>query len=364
MGSHLISALKGLLIFAAVLCCIESIFAYGKLPDDVEDALPPEAREVVEDLEEPSSFREGLERLWDKIIAYLPGIGRSGLKNIVSILCVVAICTVCESVEVGENRQLQRCVSAAGVVAITLLSIREMTSIMSLGQQLTEELDVFSKALLPSLAAAVAAGGGVLSAGVRQTATVFFANLLISLVREILLPLTYYYIAAAAMGALLPEQNLKSLAVGMKKVISWLLTGALLLFVGYLSVSGAAASSADALSLQLTKSAISTALPVVGGIISDAAGSVLYSAGLLKNTIGVVGMLAVLASCLVPFLTMAVQYLLYKAAGFLASLFGSTQVCGYIAELGSAFGLVLGMTGSCALLLLISIASCVSVVIT
>ena len=41
---------------------------------------------------------------------------------------------------------------------------------------------------------------------------------------------------------------------------------------------------------------------------------------------------------------------------------GGERLREYMSRLGDAFGLVLGMTGSCALLLLISIASCVSVV--
>ena len=115
--------------------------------------------------------------------------------------------------------------------------------------------------------------------------------------------------------------------------------------------------------LQMTRTVISTAVPVVGGIISQASGSVLSGAGLLKNTVGVLGMLAVLATCLTPFLHLAVQYLVYKLTAFLAGTAGSGVLVELIDALGGAFGLVLGMVGSCALLLLISITSSVSVVI-
>ena len=74
-------------------------------------------------------------------------------------------------------------------------------------------------------------------------------------------------------------------------------------------------------------------------------------------------MLAVLATCLTPFLQMAVQYLLYKVTAFLAATAGNGVLVELIDALGGAFGLVLGMVGSCALLLLISITSSVSVVI-
>ena len=209
----------------------------------------------------------------------------------------------------------------------------------------------------------MAASGGIVSAGARQVATVFFADLLLSLIRNVLLPLVYFYVAAASANAMLPGDPLKRVADGIKKVVTWALTGSLVLFTSYLTMTGAASTSADALALQMTRTVISTAVPVVGGIISQASGSVVSGAGLLKNSVGIFGMLAVLATCLTPFLRMAVQYLLYKLTAFLAGTAGNGTLVELINALGSAFGLVLGMVGSCALLLLISITSSVSVVI-
>ena len=87
-------------------------------------------------------------------------------------------------------------------------------------------------------------------------------------------------------------------------------------------------------------------------------------AGLGIMLLGVALLLAVLAICLTPFITMAVQYLLYKLAAFLAGTVTQEPLADLIGALGSAFGLMLGMTGSCALALLISIISSVSVVST
>lgn len=223
---------------------------------------------------------------------------------------------------------------------------------------------MFSKALLPTLSAAVAAGGGYITAGARQVATVFFTDLLISLIRQVLLPLLYACIAAAAADAVVPGHSLQKIGQGLRKCAAWALTALMLVFTGFLSVTGAATSAADALSTQLTRTAIATAVPVVGSIISDAAGTVLAGAGMLKGAIGVFGLLAVLAICLTPFITMAVQYLLYKLAAFLAGTVTQEPLADLIDALGSAFGLMLGMTGSCALALLISIISSVSVVST
>ena len=69
-----------------------------------------------------------------------------------------------------------------------------------------------------------------------------------------------------------------------------------------------------------------------------------------------------LAVCLLPLMRLGVQYLVYKAAAFLAGILGAEQLTGLIDALGGAFGLIFGMTGACGLLLLISISSALGVV--
>ena len=184
--------------------------------------------------------------------------------------------------------------------------------------------------------------------------TVFLADLLLNLIDGLLIPLVYLYIGALAAGACLPENRLGALAEGLKKVITWALTTSLLLFTVYLSAVRVVAGAADGASVKVAKAAISGAVPVVGGIIAGA--------GMLKNTIGVFGMLAILAACAYPFLQLGVQYLLYKLSAFLAAAVGAPELCKLIDGLGGAFGLVLGMTGSCALLLLVSVLSSVAAV--
>ena len=132
-------------------------------------------------------------------------------------------------------------------------------------------------------------------------------------------------------------------------------------FVGYLTASGVVAGAADAAAVKAARLAISGAIPVVGGILSDAAETVLASAGVLRGTVGVFGMVTVLGVCLLPLLQLAVHYLAYKLVAALSCAFGGGPVCTLVDRLSSAFGLVLGMTGACCLLLLIALVSCVSV---
>lgn len=355
---------KVLFCLTLLLLCLDCAWA-AELPDSVKDAVPPEAADILPEMDTSASHEtlwQGLGDLWHSACAYVRTALETQASGAALLLGVVLLCSLAEScLAAADSPCVPRYVSVAGALAITLVAAGDFRRMMGLGVETMSQLEVFSKALLPTLSAAVAASGGIVSASVRQVATIFFVDLLLSLIRGLLLPLVYFYVAAAAADAMLPGRRLAGISRAIRKGTVWLLTGALALFTLYLTVSGAAAGSADTVTARLARSAVGV-LPVVGSILADAADSVLAGAGAVKNTVGAAGLLAVLAVCLLPLVRLGVQYLVYKAAAFLAGILGAEQLTGLIDALGGAFGLIFGMTGACGLLLLISISSALGVV--
>jgi len=351
----------------AVLLVISAVVtAWGEegVPAELFEALTPEAEaqmeQITSDAAPQNILLNGLSYIRQYLLENVFSAFRGQLAAAVMILAVVILCGI--SAQLCPGEQSAGTVTLAGALAITLLAVGGVRSMLGTGRETIDALDVFSKALLPTLAAATASSGGLISAGVQQVATVMFADFLMTLIRQVLMPVVCVYIAVAVAEALLPQHPIKRLRGGIGKAVTWALTVMLVLFTGYLTVSGSVAASSDALTLRLTRTAIGTAVPVVGGIISEATESVLAGAGLLKNSIGVFGMLGVLLICLTPFMHLAVQYLTFKLTAFFASLAGSEPLVELIDALGTAFALVLGMAGSCAVLLLISVSSTVSAV--
>ena len=61
------------------------------------------------------------------------------------------------------------------------------------------------------------------------------------------------------------------------------------------------------------------------------------------------------------FLQLGIHYLTYKIAAALSATVTDSGTAGLIDEIGGAFGLILGMAGACALLLLVSLVTAVKV---
>ena len=300
---------------------------------------------------------EGARSLLGRASEYLPGVVRDALRSALMLLVVVLLCAAAEGVQAaGMPGGMPVCVMA-GALAITGLAANDMTVMLGLGRSTIDKMQGFGQVLLPVMAAFTAATGSVGAAAARQVATAMFSSVLLTLIDKLLVPLVYAYVTACTAYAAVGNPGLKKVADILKWIVTTSLTTLLIVFVTYLSLSGTFAGTADAAALKATKMAISNAVPVVGRIISDAAETVLIGAGLLKNTVGLFGMLAVLALCIVPFLHLGVHYLTYKISAALAATLAHGRLSELIGGIGTAFGLILGMTGACTLLLLISMLS-------
>lgn len=322
------------------------------------DELLDEARQYGVSAE--IGLEEGMYSLLQDAVSQGRTLLLSSVRAAVRLLAVVLVCGLGESACV--QKQAVSAVKLAGALAVTALSVNDMDAMIGLGRESIGKMNTFSDILLPVAAVITAATGHVTVAAARQGATVLFIQVLINIMDGLLIPLVYAYVSAGCAYAAVGNEGLKKLGAILKGTVTAILTAVLLVFVGYLTMSGAIAGTADAAAVKATKLAISRAIPVVGSVLADAAETVLVGAGVLKGSVGVIGLLVVLAICLGPFLQLACHYLTYKLTAALTATVADARLSGLLDSIGGAFGLVLGMTGACALLLLFSIVSAVSVV--
>lgn len=331
------------------------------------DALTPAAEAYLEgyldvDGLTGKDFSAGAASILEGGLGELQGILRRGLKSGMLLLAVAMLCNLAEAVREDWGGGDLDPVRLAGAAAVTALAVADVNALMGLGKATLEELDAFSKLLLPTVTAAGAAAGMPAGAVARQGAVLLFLGLLLTLADRLALPMIYAYVAASAAHAALGNDGLKRLSALIKWSATCLLSLLLTGFVFYLSVSGAVAGSADVMAQKAAKTAISGMIPVVGGILSDAAETVAAGAGMVKGTVGVMGLLVVLAMCLGPFLRLGIHYLVYKGAAALTATVVNDPMAGLIDAIGSAFALMLGLVGGGGMILYIALITSIQAV--
>lgn len=86
----------------------------------------------------------------------------------------------------------------------------------------------------------------------------------------------------------------------------------LTVFVGVVSLEGTLSSGVDGITAKTTKAVVSSAIPVVGKILGDAVDTVLGCGIVLKNAVGLVGVVIVIGICIMPILKLFVLSVSYK----------------------------------------------------
>ena len=323
--------------------------------DGLDEMLSREEKEIMGELKLDGSYDTGgaLARLWRSFISSLVEEIRNNLKYCTGLIAIALLTAVgsalCTSKNISNFIEILGCGSAA------TLMLGSMDSIVSQTVEAMYRLSDYSKAALPVIFTASAASGAVTSSAAKFAAVSFALDVLMSISQKLIIPVIYAFLALTLSGAMFPNPILN----GIQKLCKWaagtMMTGMTLAFTTYISMVGAIGSAVDTTAVKTARSFISGTLPVVGGMISDASAMVLSAAGVVKNCAGVFGLISVAVMCAAPFALLSVKMLFLKAVSAVSDSMESKRLTALFSGLGSAMGLLLGLLGSCGIMLFISL---------
>ena len=317
---------------------------------DFEAPQPPrEAAPVMP--READSFGEGLIRVLAAAMETLSPALAEGAKNCLRLLGVLLLAALTKQLAPGLSDRATELAAAAAVAAILL---EPSASMIRLGVETVTQLRDYGKLLLPVMASALAARGGVTASGALYVGTALVDSMLGSAVSTIGVPMLWAYLALSIAAAVSGGGITGRLRDMIRWALEWALKLTLYLFTGYMAVTGAISGTADAAASRAARIAISGAVPVVGGILSDAADTVLLSASVLGSGAGMWGMLTVLAIFSVPAIKIGCQYLMLKATALLGAGLGGGAGSELAEHFADGMGLVMALVSTQAVLLLVS----------
>lgn len=323
------------------------------VPARAMDFQAPEAPERVSGVVEETadSFGQGLWNVIRSAIGTVDASLQEAMGVCLGCTAAVMLCSLLREVSAGSGNRVSElacCVSVAGML------LEPSSTLVQLGMDTSVELSEYGKLLLPVMTGAMAAQGGISSSTALYAGTALFDSLLSSLLSRLMKPMLWIFLALALANSVLREDLLEKMRNFLSWAMGWVLKIVLYLFTGYMTVTGVVSGNADAAAVRAAKATISTAVPVVGGILSDASEAVLVTAGTLGSAAGVYGMITVLALFSGPFVRIGVQYLLLKGSAALCASFDGGGPADLLNDFASAMGLVLGMVGTQTVLLMIS----------
>ncbi|KQL33876.1 stage III sporulation protein AE [Bacillus sp. FJAT-25509] len=194
----------------------------------------------------------------------------------------------------------------------------------------------FLRALIPILLALIATSGGVISVGVFHPILIFLMHTSGLLVTYFVLPLILVSTILSIVSIINDELKVTKLASLIRNVAVGVLGIFLTIFLGVLSVQGLTTAVSDGVAVKTAKFVTSNFIPVVGKVFADVTDTVISASLLLKNTVGIVGLVTLLAIVVFPAIKILVLALIYKFSAAILQPVGSKNIISTIDTIGKS----------------------------
>ena len=278
------------------------------------------------------------------------------------LLFLAVLCVLMQQLQTSfRSSQIAALSYSVCFIFLLIIGMKAFTSAVMLAEQTIDAMIGFMEALLPLMLFLLTAVGAITSAALFTPLMLFAVNVLGVLMKTVILPMFLLTAVLDSLNYFSRTYRLGQLASLIRQGGMILFGFGMMLFTGLLTVQGVSGGIADGLGLRTAKFAVGNFVPIVGKMFADSVDVIFGASLILKNAIGIFGMVTVATVCLVPLIKLLVLAFLMKAGGALIQPMGEERLANCLAQLGTHILLLFAVTLSVALIFFLTITIIVGV---
>lgn len=291
--------------------------------------------------------------LLKKILNILGKEVTTNIKSLVSILAIILIHSILKSISESLENNISKLIYYVQYILIVTVIMSNFTDIIKLVQDTTGNLIGFMNALVPLLITLMMYTGSITTSSVVEPIILFMINFIGNIIQNLIIPFVLVLTSLVIISKISDKVHIDKLSKFFKSGIVWFLGVVLTVFVGVVSLEGTLSSSVDGITAKTTKAVVSSAIPVVGKILGDAVDTVLGCGIVLKNAVGLVGVVIVIGICIMPILKLFVLSVSYKLLSTVVQPIANEKIIDLLEQIGDIFKIFLGILCAISFMLII-----------
>ncbi|MGI5879234.1 MAG: stage III sporulation protein AE [Syntrophomonadaceae bacterium] len=251
---------------------------------------------------------------------------------------------------------VSRIAQMACFMALTAIALGSFRLVLGIGQQTIDQMTSFMLGMLPQMLVLVAGLGNINASmmlfPVLMTTATAFATAMKTIVFPLIILSAILNLANQISGTIKVERLAKFFGQMAQLSLGFILT----VFVGILTLRSLYASVMDKVALRTTRFVTDNAIPLVGKMFSD---TIEVTAGyvvMLKQALGIFGVIIILGIILFPLIKIAVIALIYKVAAAIAEPLGDGRTAAILETMSTHLFMMLAAVTAVGLMFFIMIA--------
>jgi len=258
-------------------------------------------------------------------------------KLLVTIVMLSVLSMILETLQTAfEKNNISKIAYAICYMVIIIIAINSFSVAIGYAKDAIEGMVSFMMAMVPLLFTLLASMGNVVTVSVTHPMIIFMIHLVSTLIHMLVFPLLFFSAVLHLVSSISDKYKLTQLADLLRNISVALLGVLLTMFLGVISVQGATSSVTDGVSLKAAKYIAGNFIPIVGRTFADATDTVFTASLLVKNAIGLTGVIIILFLCAFPALKILALALIYNITGAIMQPLGDTPIVGCLQAIGKA----------------------------
>ncbi len=296
-----------------------------------------------------------LQGISSQLIKSIRGEIKANISTFISLISIALIAALFTNLSMAfKNNQ----VSETGYYITYLLLFGVLISSFVIASSiaaatLSTILD-FMRALVPTYLMSVAFCTGPTTSMVYYQAALGLITLVDFLIVKAVIPMINFYLIIMLVNNMSKEDTLSKLAGLFSTAVNWLLKSMLAAVVGFNVIQGLIVPVAEQVKRSVLLKA-SASIPGVGGAIGGVTETVLGAGVLLKNSIGVAGLIVIITICAVPFIKLLMISVVYRVGSAVLQPISDKRFIECISATAKSAGMLLQTVFVGAVLFILSI---------
>lgn len=235
-----------------------------------------------------------LGRLAASLLAAFWGEVRANVSLLGQLILLGVVCALLKNIaQAAGGSEAADVAFLVSLLVLLLLGLHAFRTAVELTSATLATMVDFMHAMLPPLAALLAAAGAVTSAAVFHPILYVTVTAIATLIDAFLIPLVFVIAALAVLGAASRDFPVRSLEGLLRTAVMTALGLCFIAFFAVIKARGAIAPVADGFAFRTAKFLSGAFIPLVGGRIAEAMDVIVGSSVLIKSALGAFGMAAI-----------------------------------------------------------------------
>ena len=279
---------------------------------------------------------------------------QSAITILGSIIIIIIINSILNCITEGlQNKSVSKIAYYVQYILIVTIVLTNFSSVIASIKESINNMTDFTNMLIPIMMTLIVTTGSVTTAAAIQPILIFMISLIGNFINNIAIPIILVSTALGIISKISNKVQIDRLAKRLKSSTIWIIGIILTLFVTLVSVDGTLSSSVDAVTSKTAKAAVSNLIPVVGKILGDAVDSVIGCSSILKNAVGILGVIIIIAISITPIIKLLILMGIYYIGAAICEPIADEKVVKLLDQMGDTFKILLAFMCSMSVMIII-----------